>query len=157
MGGGGGAFSCEEGGGGGDGGAAQEASARAASAGSRKPAGRMGRGREYGVFIGAILYEPATPPATVATCGEGEAARAAGSLGSCQPLRTLATMPDRRGHRRFPIKARAGPRLRPPPRPQRRGGDARRRSSIPGASPDRGTETTPGEAAHAGGRNAGSR
>jgi hypothetical protein len=43
------------------GGAAQEASARAASVGSRKPAGRIGRGREWGSFIGAILYEPAPP------------------------------------------------------------------------------------------------
>jgi hypothetical protein len=65
------------GGDGGEGGAAQETSARAARAGSRKPAGRIGRGREYEVFIGAILYEPAPPAEPWATCGEGEAAMAA--------------------------------------------------------------------------------
>jgi len=66
------------GGGGEDGGAAQEASARAARDGSRKPAGRIARGREYAVFIGAILYEPAPPPAPWPAGGGGGTDKRAG-------------------------------------------------------------------------------
>lgn len=58
-----------------DGGAAQEAKVRAAKDGSRKPAGRMGMGREWAAFIGAILYEPAPPPEAWAAGGRGGAGR----------------------------------------------------------------------------------
>jgi len=51
------------GGGDGDGGrAAQVASARAATVGSRKPAGRIGSGRESEAFTCTILYEPTPHP-----------------------------------------------------------------------------------------------
>ena len=60
-----------------DGGAAQEARVRAAKDGSRKPAGRMGMGREWAAFIGAILYEPASTPAGGEAGGGGEAGTAA--------------------------------------------------------------------------------
>ena len=60
------------------------ASARAAKAGNRKPAGRIGRGREWAAFIGAILYEPAAPPEAWAAGGGGGADRAAGGAGQTQ-------------------------------------------------------------------------
>ena len=49
---------------------------QAARVGSRKPAGRIGKGREWGAFIGAILYQPAPPPEPWAAGGKGGHRRA---------------------------------------------------------------------------------
>ena len=79
----------------------QEARARAAKDGSRKPAGRIGRGREWVAFIGAILYEPSTPPVDGAGGGRDGAGRWGGVVarpraGGDSPRRPPAAGPDHR-------------------------------------------------------------
>ena len=89
-------------GGGGDCGAAQEASARTARVGSRKPAGRIGKGRKWAAFIGAILYQPAPPhQAGQPVAGVRQIGRRAGSAArpraeGDRPARRPAAGPDHR-------------------------------------------------------------
>ena len=52
--------------------------------GSRKPAGRIGKGRKWAAFIGAILYQPAPPPEPWAAGGGREADRAGRERGQAQ-------------------------------------------------------------------------